>query len=107
VRIGNNSPNPNSDFARFMDSIYTTKQGKWDKDHKGKITTGDYIGFITGPNGNEHVYIFKVIAELPLEERESWWTSNAYTENNGISGTSNRIPILLTDEHGLPPSWDW
>lgn len=99
--------NASSDWQLFMNDMTITNQGKWDKDHKGKIVAGDYLGFIIGEKGEEVVKIFKVKEELPLNLRESWWSEKAYTENNGVNSTKHRVPILLTNQHELPKTWAW
>ena len=107
VRISPSRKNPIKDFTLFMNEMTITNQGKWDKDHKGALAAGDFIGFIVGKTGEEVVYIYKVIKELPLTKRESWWSEKAYTENNGIKSTKHRVPILLTNEHEYPKTWAW
>jgi hypothetical protein len=107
VRINNKTENPTSDFNLMMNDMEITNEGKWDKDHEGKMKVGDFLGFITGEKGKERVHIFKVKEELPLNKRESWWSNMKYTENNGVGITKHRVPILLTREHELPKTWEW
>ena len=88
--------------------MITTRSGIWDKDKDNKIKVGDYLGFITGPIGNELVYIFLVKNELPHEMRPRHWVSAApHTENNGVTSVSNRGVIELTNEHSLPKTCEW
>jgi hypothetical protein len=107
IRIGDNRRDSKTDFDLFMNNIELTGQGKWDKDFKGQMTIGNYLGFIIDKDGKKIVRFFKVKAELPIDSRESWWSEKAYNINNGINGTSKRTPILLTSEHDGPKMWDW
>ena len=107
ARINPSCMKASFDWQLFMNDMTITNQGKWDKDHKGKIVAGDYLGFIIGEKGEEVVKIFKVKEELPLNQRESWWSEKAYTENNGVNSTKHRVPILLTNQHELPKTWAW
>ena len=63
VRINPNKKGVMGDFKIFFSEVLMTGRGKWDKDWKNQIATGDYIGFITGPCGGEMIYIFKVERE--------------------------------------------
>lgn len=106
VRINPNKKGVMGDFKIFFSEVLMTGRGKWDKDWKNKIATGDYIGFITGPRGGEMIYIFKVERESIV--RPTHWASNTpYTENNGNSSVSYRQVIILTNRHKLPKTWDW
>ena len=106
VRINIKQQNPATDYSLFMNDMEIINEAKWDKDHKGKIKIGDYIGFIVGKAGETVVHIFQVKSELPLDERESWWSDTAYTYNTSNS-TKHRVPILLTKNHSLAKTWSW
>jgi hypothetical protein len=106
VRISPKSQNPKADFTNFMNEMEITHEAKWDKDHKGKMKIGDYIGFIVGKAGEEIVHIFKIKSELPLDKRESWWSETTYA-NNSTNTTKYRIPILLTSDHEFSKTWEW
>jgi len=102
-----NCENAKGDFINFMNEIELTNQAKWDKDHSGKIKLGDYIGFIVTIKGEEEVLILKVEKELPIKDRESWWSEEAYNKNNSTCSTKHRVPIILTNVHDLPKKWSW
>jgi hypothetical protein len=99
---------PNSDFAMFMAEMLATRRAIWDKDSRNKIVVDDYLGFITGPIGNELVYIYKVEKELPSYMRPSHWASaKPHTEGNGETSVDKRGVIVLTNEHELPKKIEW
>jgi len=91
-----------------MTEILEKRESMWDKDKSNKIKTGDYIGFITGPTGDENVYIFLVKAELPPSMRPTHWATNTpYTEGNGVSAVNDREVVILTNKHSVPKQVEW
>lgn len=108
TRVNPSRSQPSSDFGIFMSEMMATRQGIWDKDKGNKLKKGDYLSFITGPVGNEIVYIYLVKEELPSYMRPSHWASaKPYTENNGITSVDDRGVIVLTNEHSLPKTIEW
>jgi hypothetical protein len=108
VRISPSRGQPNSDFAIFLSEMTTQRYSVWDKDKNGKIKPGDYLGFITGPVGQELVYIYLVKNELPSYMRPSHWASaNPHTTNNGVTPVCDRGVITLTNIHSLPKTYEW
>jgi hypothetical protein len=88
VRINPKRTDVMTDFSIFFTEILVTREGRWDKDSKNRIVVGDYLGFITGPVGEEVVYIYKVEREGTADERPSHWASaTPYTSNNGQTNT--------------------
>jgi hypothetical protein len=108
-RVNPKKTQPNSDYAVFMADMVTKREAIWDKDHYGKIKTGDYIGFITGPTGSEVVYIYKVKEELPASERPAHWkSSDPHTEGNGKTCVGERGVVVLTNIHDIPrKQYEW
>ena len=108
VRISPKHQGPNRDFQMLMNDMAITDEAKWDQDSQGKIKKGDYLAFITGPTGNELVYIFLVKQVLSLSEREEWWATTSYMPNNGGAiAVAHRAPMTLTNVHDLPKTWSW
>ena len=108
VRINPKCADVMTDFCFFFKEVMTTRQGRWDKDSKNRIVVGDYLGFITGPVGEEVVYIFKVEREGTVDERPSHWDSaTPYTSNNGKTSVGHRQVIILTNKHVLPKTFEW
>ena len=107
VRISPKHENPSSDFTLFMNDIELTGEGKWDQDAQGKLTAGDYLGFIVGPKDKQQVNIFKVKNILTESEREVWWQQKSYTSGNTSKPVSDRKAIVLIKEHELPSTWPW
>ena len=100
VRINPKRTDVMTDFSIFFTEILVTREGRWDKDSKNRIVVGDYLGFITGPVGEEVVYIYKVEREGTADERPSHWASaTPYTSNNGQTAVSDRQVIILTNKH--------
>ena len=64
VRINIKQQNPATDYSLFMNDMEIINEAKWDKDHKGKIKIGDYIGFIVGKAGETVVHIFQVKSDF-------------------------------------------
>jgi hypothetical protein len=80
----------------------------WDKDKQNKLTEGDYLAFITGPNDAMLVQIFLVSAELPPSARPTEWASDApHTEGNGVTAVDDRGVVQLTNVHQLPLTIEW
>ena len=108
TRVSPAKVNPSHDFNVFMSEIISKREGLWDKDKKNQICIGDYLGFITGPNGNELVYIFRVQKELPTIMRHNHWANNTpYTKGNGSDPVCHRQVIQLTNNHPLPQTITW
>jgi hypothetical protein len=108
VRISPKRVDVMTDFSIFFTEILATREGRWDKDSKNRIVVGDYLGFITGPVGEEVVYIYKVEREGTADERPSHWASaTPYTSNNGQTAVSDRQVIILTNKHTLPKTFEW
>jgi len=108
VRINPKRENAMTDFSLFFTELLTTRQGRWDKDSKNRIVVGDYLGFITGPVGEEVVYICKVDREGTVEERPTHWASaTPYTSSNGKTSVDDRQVIILTNKHALPKTFEW
>jgi hypothetical protein len=108
VRINPKREEVMNDFCLFFTELLTTRQGRWDKDSKNRIVVGDYIGFITGPVGEEVVYICKVEREGVARDRPTHWASTTpYTSNNGKSSVADRQVIILTNKHELPKTFEW
>ena len=108
VRINPKRTDVMTDFSIFFTEILVTREGRWDKDSKNRIVVGDYLGFITGPVGEEVVYIYKVEREGTADERPSHWASaTPYTSNNGQTAVSDRQVIILTNKHTLPKTFEW
>ena len=108
VRINPKRQDVMTDFSIFFAELISTRQGRWDKDSKNRISVGDFLGFITGPVGEEIVYICKVEREGTIDERPAHWKSiTPYTGNNGTSNVSDREVIILTNNHDLPKTFEW
>lgn len=107
VRINSTKENPNRDFNIFMTEMITNRTAIWDKDKGNKIKTGDYLGFITGPNGKEIVYIFRVKNELPTHMRPRHWESAMPYTDPRAGSVSDRGVIELTNDHSLPKTCEW
>ena len=96
------------DFDLFFAEMIRTRYGTWDKDSKNKMVAGDYLGFITGPVGEEEIYIYRIKGEGTAEERPSHWASTTpYTSNNGKTSVAERQTIILTNKHTIPKTYDW
>jgi hypothetical protein len=107
VRI-NSKKQPHGDFTKFLAEITSSREGQWDKDTNGFIKTGDYLGFITGPKGDEVVHIFLVKSEHNSSERpEHWAKGKPHTDGNGKCPVDGRGVIVLTDKHRLPKTIEW
>lgn len=106
TRVSPNRSQPSSDFAKFMSDIVTKRESVWDKDHRGKINVGDYLGFITGETGKELIYIFRVKEELPHYMRPDHWAQNK-SHTNGVENVDHRGVIVLTNIHHLPKTFEW
>ena len=108
VRISPGRKSVMSDFMKFQTEVTKTRTGIWDKDSQNKITVGDYLGFITGPVGDELIQIFKVERQGTKDERPAHWASSTpYTNNNGTEIVSTRQVIILTNKHPLPKTYEW
>ena len=108
VRISPNQFQAKSDFDNFTAEISESGSGRWDKDKDNKLTTGDYLAFITGPKDAKLVKIFMVRAEMSADTRPEWWVKNSpHTENNGTTPADNRGVVQLTDNHPLPKTIEW
>ena len=108
VRINPKRTKVMKDFSIFQTDIIKTRQGRWDKDSKNRIAVGDHLGFITGPVGEELVFIFKIIGEESANERPNHWASSTpYTDNNGMNSVADRKVIILTNKHSLPKTFEW
>ena len=108
VRINPKRTDVMADFSIFFAEILATRKGRWDKDSKNRIAVDDYLGFITGPVGEELVYIYKVEREGTVEERPShWFSTTPYTTNNGKTSVADRQVIILTSKHELPKTFEW
>ena len=95
-------------FDRFLEQITSTRQRLWDKDFRGSIQTGDYLGFITGPGDNACVHVYRVLKELSSSHRPSHWaTTQPNTKGNGKHSVGDRDVIVLTDQHALPRIIEW
>lgn len=106
TRVSPQRSQPSSDFAKFLSEIVTKRESVWDKDHRGKIKTGDYLGFITGETGKELIYIFRVKKELPHYMRPDHWAQNR-SHTSGVENVDKRDVIVLTNEHPLPKTFEW
>lgn len=108
VRISPTKKSVILDYRKFVESVMTTGKGFWDNDNKNRIKSGDILGFITGPIGNEQIHIYKVIDGLTSDERLSHWKSDTpYTTGNGVNIVSHRQVIVLTNDHILPKLYSW
>ena len=94
------------DFERFKEEIRVYGSGLWDKDKKNLINCGDYLGFITGDDYDDHIIEFYLVTqELSLDERKlNTWNTTTYA-STASSNVDHRIPIRLVKSNFPNQNW--
>ena len=107
VRISPKQQVASNDYRTLLDEIERGKEPIWDKDSHNRIKPSDYLGFIVGKKGMEHVYVHKVLRDGPTLERHATWNENSpYSKGNGTAPVSHRETIYLSRDYHIYP-WSW